>query len=332
MASTAASPPSTPVALLRQRLLEGLRQELLPVQHIDTDARRYAEEREAFRAYMLGRFALPSLEAQMEESEVRRVVHEHLLTTDAEYRGWVEETLPSLVDPWAAATNDTNLVLFRPMAALLTSASKRHAYLQVANARKAGLAKKMEELKRGVEVARRRVAEGNGPAAEEALTRRERLLQEWAAKQAQFNALIPVLTKVEGRLMEARAKVLSRLALGGQVATGGDGSSAGGVVPGPPRETSAWGKQAERLAQTALEAVVAEVNEHERSSGQPPLRVLSRVVFKFLETQEMCTVREVALVDGREAVYGTDVERPKGESRRYWLLGIHVNDWILPST
>lgn len=307
--TTMATP--TPDAL-RHSILEGLRRRLRPVQRIDTDARRYAQEREAFKAYLFGRFGLASLAAQGEESSVRRVVHAHLLAADAEYRGWVEDELPSLADPWSTADPADR---FAPVPARLTSASQRDAYLPAAKAGRAAVDRAMGQLELGLEVARRKVEEAQeeeeAKAARAALVVREGRLAEMAGKRERFDAVLAVLSRIDGRLVEAREEALSRLAR--RQSSGGGVAPSSSPPPPPPRDTSAWGKAAEREAEAAMEAVVAEVNDQLQGSGGPPLRLLSSVLFKGLDGDDMVRLREAALAEGRAELYGTEVERPKGD-------------------
>lgn len=323
------------IAALRQSILDGLRRRLRPVPHLDTDARRYAESREAFRGYLLGRFGLASLVAQGEETSVRRAVHAHLLRDNDdeggnEYRRLVEEELPALEDPWAVATTTTNtntrstasppFPRFRPAAARITSASQRDAYLPAARAGLAAVEKAMAQLSVGVEKARERLLATSGPeeapAARAALAEREARLGEMAARKGRFEALLSVLERVEARLAAARAAVLARVeeraraaAVANGVKTGGGPAAPSSILQPPPRDTAAWGKQAEREARVALEAVLAEVNTEVNG---PPLRLLASVLLKALDGSEMVMVREAALAAGGTRLYGGDVGRPKG--------------------
>lgn len=309
-AAAAAAQPD--IAALRQSLLAALRTRLRPVPHIDTDAARYAQDRGAFKAYLLGRFGLPSLVAQGEEGSVRRSVHAHLISADPEYRRLVEEELPALDDPWVVDPASTEA--FRPLASRVTSASQRDAYLPAARAALAAVDKVLGQLSVGVEKARGRVvASPDDAAARAALAAREAKWGEMVGKRGRLEAVIAVLARIEPRLVEARAAVLSRLAR--RAAGGGVGDAAAAAValpPPPPRDTTAWGKAAEREAEAAVEAVLAEVNAG-REQGEPaPLRLLSSVLLKALDGGEMVRVRAEALAEGWESVYAGDVERPKG--------------------
>lgn len=328
--SEAAAAAEEEIAALRQATLEGLRRRLRPVPHLDTDARRFAESREAFRAYALGRFDLASLAAQGEESSVRRAVHAHLLAeADGEYRRLVEVELPGLEDPWA--TNINPYPLFRPDPARLTSASQRDAYLPAARSGLAAVEKAMTQLSVGVDKARERLQSAAAASDEDAeaaaasraaLAEREARLGEMAAKRARFEALLAAVERVEARLGAARAAVLARLerrARAGFAGSGSGGAGGGGggasmapPPPPPPRDTTAWGKQAEREARAALEAVLAEVNAAFGAGDGPPLRLLASVLLKALDGPEMAGVRAAALAAGGEGLYAGDVGRPKG--------------------
>ena len=334
MASTSTGTTTAEIAVLRQSILDGLRRRLRPVQHLDTDARRYAESREAFRGYLLGRFGLASLVAQGEESSVRSAVHAHLLhdNGEKEYRRLVEEELPALEDPWAVTTTTTDTKTrntasppfprFRPAPARITSASQRDAYLPAARAGLAAVEKAMAQLSVGVEKARERLLAASGPeeapVARAALVEREARLGEMAARKGRFEALLSVLERVEARLLAARAAVLARAkeraraaadAAAGVKTGGGPAAPSSSVLYPPPRDTTAWGKQAEREARVALEAVLAEVNTE---VDGPPLRLLASVLLKALDGPEMVAVREEALAAGGARLYGGDVGRPKG--------------------
>jgi hypothetical protein len=91
------------------------------------DAERFLV-RANFRNFVLARFDIGTLEAQGEESMVRRIVHAHLVGPEADsplYRQLLA-SLSTLPDPWAAASEQR---MFQPDMAKITTSSQRSSHL-----------------------------------------------------------------------------------------------------------------------------------------------------------------------------------------------------------
>jgi len=124
---TLATSLSSPFSALHDDLKATLRKQLVPVGRIDVDAERFLV-RANFRDFVLARFDIGTLEAQGEESMVRRIVHEHLVGVEAEdplYRHLLA-SLSTLPDPWAAASEPS---IFQPDMTKITTSSQRSSHL-----------------------------------------------------------------------------------------------------------------------------------------------------------------------------------------------------------
>lgn len=124
---TLATSPSAGVFVFKEALGAILKSHFVPVSRIDVDAERFLT-RCNFREFVLSRFDIGTLEAQGEESMVRRIVHAHLVGSEADdymYRQLLV-TLSSLPDPWAAPSEKS---MFHPDMARITTSSQRNSHL-----------------------------------------------------------------------------------------------------------------------------------------------------------------------------------------------------------
>lgn len=124
---TFATSPSSPFSALQDDLKATLTKQLVPVGRIDVDAERFLA-RANFRNFVLARFDIGTLEAQGEESSVRRIVHAHLVGPEADsplYRQLLA-SLSTLPDPWAAASEPS---MFQLEMAKITTSSQRSSHL-----------------------------------------------------------------------------------------------------------------------------------------------------------------------------------------------------------
>lgn len=124
---TLATSPSPPFSALQDDLKAILSTRLVPVPRIDVDAERFLTPAN-FRNFVLARFDIGTLEAQGEESMVRRIVHAHLVGPEAEDPLYLQllVSLSSLPDPWAAASDQS---MFQPEMARITTSSQRNSHL-----------------------------------------------------------------------------------------------------------------------------------------------------------------------------------------------------------
>lgn len=290
-----------------------LNSRLSPVLYIERDLARFTQ-RESFREYILARYNLASLSAQGEESSIRRIVHAYLSVNDAEYQELLQQ-MRQMRDPWAIkGKNNGNSSgsttgedeLFLPIASKLTTSSQKNSHLNVALAGLQATNKVLAQLSTSLEKPRQKYEEEGDEEAKLILTERQGRVAAMEEKRRRFEALIAILTRTEQKLREKHAEIL-RLASSSM--RKGGGSS--------PRNSHALGKEVEKEGQTALEGIIQKVNEEMEAAATlqtsgSPLRLLTGVLIKSLDTPELTAVRRRITEEENPVLYA-GVGSPKAE-------------------
>ncbi len=264
-----------------------LAQRHLPVQRLDVDELSRYQARATFRDFVLRRFDLGILEAQGEESTVRRVVHAHLLLEEPQYRQLLA-SLALLPDPFGPLRSEM-ASSFQPELYRLTTSSQRSSHLAAATAGRAGIAKALAQLGGNVDKLRKEEemeSEQTDALRQAKIHERQGRVEELEKKLARFDALVKVLTAIEERLARAKAQVLER-----RRQWGGIGANALPNSNNVRLNSQAWGKAVEKEGREALEVALEEWRQRHPHHTQSMPFVLTGVTLQSLDSDEMLRLR-----------------------------------------